>query len=393
MTGGDGRRKQLLLTALILSVSILPLLLSPWKAQALGASGRGEISFFQSGLTILLTVSAVGARPVYYQVRSGMDTRLRVRFWRSAMFSWLLSGVVLVALIVLGVGSVSGLSFAALALCWFFAPAQLLTQTEIAEAQISGRRRQVFALSSSPALVETVMTLALLVVQKVNVLTSVLVTLLSEAVRAITAGWLYLRGKATAGPRVEARDLSRGSVRLTVVALLPLLIANVDTLVFVLFVSTAQLGQFAVAKIVIGLMLLAATSAEGYVLRSTGTRMRTITYLALGVLAVSLGLAGWVATPTLFGPEFVASQWAFLSCAVAGWMGAIFALTSVSAVASGGRRVATRASSTAALMVVAVSVALGMTLPEIEPWAMALPAIASYLTGYVYLYARRKKLG
>ncbi|MDW4573866.1 oligosaccharide flippase family protein [Microbacterium sp. M3] len=372
----SGARGQAGLTATVLVAAALPFILTPWKAQALGPSGRGEVGFFGATFSIILGCAALGIRYAYYEVRSRQPERLSVVGRRLLVLAYGVAGVATLLALLVASRSMSPAIMIALAVAWLISPVQLFTQTELSEAQAAQRRMRVAALSSTPALFESAATLLLLLGQRMTVAASVFVTMTSEVLRGLVAGLFRRRDRSVDTPWF---DLSRRSVVLAPIGLLPIVVANLDTVVFAWFVPNAVLGEYSVSKLAINVMLLIAVTLEGRVARGLPHRRGfTLVVVALGACAATGAALGYLLTPILFGEEFEATRYAFLVTSIAGWFGSIFTLAAARGAWNGRGRVANVASVVAASVILASSLVLGLLWPDAPAWALGLPALLSY---------------
>lgn len=387
----SARREQAALTATVALSAVLPLLLSPWKAQALGPTGRGEVTFFQSGLTILLAVAALGARHAYYEIRAQFPSRFELRDRLSFWTSITLSAVVAATLIAIGARTMPSLVVVGLAIGCLVAPFQALLQREIAEAQVAQERKRVAVLASTPAYLESSGTVAGLALRLMSVGFSVALTLAAEFVRVALAISIRRRDRRrlpqSQRDYAEPVDISPQTIRLGLVAILPLLIANVDSIIFAVFVPIPTLGHFAITKIAITLLLLVASTMEGSVVRAPTGRAffrYFLTYFSLAAVGAALG---YLFTPLLFGSEFESSRVAFIATSITAFFAASFSTLATRAVWLGRAFLARTASSIALTIVVLSSIVLGMAIPYPAAWQLAVPGGVSYLAGNVLLIA------
>ena len=363
-----------MLTATVLLAAALPFLLTPWKAQALGPSGRGEVGFFGAAFTIILACAALGVRYAYYEVRSEHGARVRLRISRIILLAYAAAAVATGAFVAVGARSMSTAVIVALVIAWMISPVQLLTQTELAESHSGLKRRRVAALSSTPALFESAVTLLLLVARQMTVVASIIVTTISEVLRGLVAAVFRRADRHAAG---RPLDITRRSLVLAPVGLLPIIVANVDTIVFAWFVPTAVLGEYSVAKLAINVMLLIALTIEGTVV-TAGRRQVAVIVAGLTICAVAGAALGYALTPILFGPGFDATRYAFIVTSVAGLFGALFTLVAARRSWSGRSGPVNVASLTAVLLIVSSSIILGLVWPDAPAWALGMPAVASY---------------
>jgi len=369
-------------------VSGLPFLLSPWRAQALGPVGRGEISYFQSGLSIMLAVAAIGARHAYYEARAASDLRLRVTVWPMALASAGVASLVAVPLLLIAVDRMSLIVIVGIVVAWLISPLQVLTQMEVAESQASLRRPRILALTGLPSFVEAMGTLLFLILQKLTIATSVIVTLIAELTRVVASRAFRRRDRLRVGGESLAAPvnlLARGAV-LAPVSLLPLLVSNVDSIVLAPFVPIATLGLYAVSKLAFGLLLLTAGTVEGMVIRGERrNRNLVVAVVCLAAVAVVVAAAGYLFTPLLFGSEFEDARLGFLTSSLGGWLGGVGALLSTLIVWGGRARVVLISSVVAAGTTVVGALLLGLLVENPAVWAMGLPAVAGYGVGAAIL--------
>jgi O-antigen/teichoic acid export membrane protein len=367
-------RGQIGLTATVIVAAALPFLLTPWKAQALGPSGRGEVGYFGAAFTIILACAALGVRYAYYEVRSERGMRVHLKAPRMVALAYGTAGLATIGFVAVGARSMSVAVIVGLLIAWAISPVQLLTQTELAEAQSALKRKRVAALSSTPALFESVATLILLVVKQMTVTASIAVTTVSEVLRGLVGASFRRRDRDRTVP---ALDVTRRLLVLSPVGLLPILVANADTIVFAWFVPTAVLGEYSVAKLAINVMLLVALTIEGTVVRA-GRRVVAGVVAGLTICAAVGALLGYALTPLLFGAGFDATRYAFIVTSVAGLLGALFTLVAARQSWNGRNRAVNVASVIAVVLIVSMSLILGVQWPGAPAWALGIPAIVSY---------------
>lgn len=384
----NARYRQIALTVFVLAAAALPFLLTPWKAQALGPDGRGQVAYFQSALTLVFGVAAMGTRLAYYEACSSGSRTARVA-WRGLLLMATLTAWLTAAVFVfLGSGTMPWFVLVGIGLAAVLAPLQVVVQVRTAQAQAESRRGAVAAVTSTSALVESAGTLLLLLWRHMTVVASMGLTLLSEFIRALVA-LFSRRGALTDDHSVASENIVRRAVILAPAVLLPIVIANIDTLVMGALVPTALLGQFVVAKLAINVMLLVAVTLENVAIRA-GRRESIRIDLCLVSLAVAGAVAGYFATPILFGDAFAPAQPAFLVTSAAGLLGTMFTLRAARLSWRGRGRAVAVASVLAVATAVVLSVLIGVAVPLLSAWMLGIPGLASYAIALVLISVRNR---
>jgi hypothetical protein len=328
------RRKFGMDVVLVMVVGVsacLPFMLAPFRAIILGPGVRGEFAFFQSAVSIIGLTCTLGLRLACYQLGLFGVNRYSIRYQSLAVASILCGAVVAIPAAIVAFNSVSSLVgyfiLASLVLCIGYA----FNQVETANSQNLQLRRRIAATTASPALVEFLVNMLLMLVQRLNLIVSMAITILAEAIRgALAVVWnRHDRRNVELPPSHFSNNaLYRASLISAPAAVVPLLSGNLDVLMYGALVETAALGHYVVAKLGFSAMLVAGTVLEGRAITLVGRLglFRTIA-IVVGIgggLALAGGAAGWVLTPVVFGREFIESANAFPAAAAAGFFAFLF---------------------------------------------------------------------
>jgi O-antigen/teichoic acid export membrane protein len=331
--GGDS------LMILVVGISAaLPFLLAPLRAQVLGPAGRGEFAFFQSSLTTVAVASALGVRIACYQVGFLSDNRFTIGYFRMGVLSIVSASFLVIPLTVIAFMQFSATTAFMIAALVLLAPSFVINQIEFATASYGHHRGKIANASSLPALIEFVFSVVAFAAHQYTLLVGVFTAIFAQVARLVVAWKWHLqdRGKLSAAqrrrvPRLE-RALYRASLKNAPAAVIPLLSGNLDVLIFGTMISTDVLGHYVVAKLGFTALLIVASVFEGRAIglvTNLGRIRGLITIGAVaGVLVLLCGTAGWVLTPIVFGPEFVASAYAFPLLATAGGLAFVFVCVS-----------------------------------------------------------------
>jgi O-antigen/teichoic acid export membrane protein len=392
--------RDFLVTTFIILTGLLPFLLAPWRAQALGPIGRGEFAYFQASFSVIAAISVLGLRHAYYGVVENSDAR----------FALLGRDLVLVTL---GLGLLAGIPLATIAyfslspttaigilVASLGGPFFALTQIEVADAQLHARRKRIAGMAGTPPLIELFGTLGLLAVRQLNIMTAILSTLASESGRIIVGVSSRMRdgGMKTVKNPPLVRSVLSAAWKLAPATLVPLLANNVDSLIYGALSPTGLVGLYAVAKIGTSLFMLTAITLEGMFLRtSTSVGLgKTLAVSAVGLPLVGLigAIAGMTLVPILFGEEFSDAGAAFPVTATAGVLGALYVWLSAVCAGEGLHR-ASFVSAVVMLLALAGGSYFVAVQPGLSVSLMGWPLILAYGIGSaiaaIALWQRRTK--
>lgn len=351
----------ILLVAAVGVSAALPFLLAPFRAMILGPVGRGEFAFFQSSVSIIGLACTLGLRLACYQLGLFGDRRFLIRYPSLILASIGFGSVVAIPSALVAFLSVSTtvayFILGALALCVGYA----FSQIEVANAQHGLLRNRVGATSAFPALLEFIVSIVLILWQRLSLLACLITTFLAEVLRgglAIIWNRREARQQETTPEKISNKMLLRASIISAPAAVVPLLSGNIDVLIFGALLDTSTLGHYVVAKLGFSVMLLVGTVLEGRAISLAGRLGYLKASFAVaafgGVCAALGGTAGFLLTPVIFGQEFVESARAFPFAAAAGFFAYMFvSLTAMSHCSS-------RASMRSAELVPAVIVLVGI---------------------------------
>ncbi|TFB95885.1 lipopolysaccharide biosynthesis protein [Cryobacterium sp. HLT2-28] len=325
--------KDALLVAGMLLASLLPLVLAPVRAQILGPTGRGEFAYFQSAITIIYAVSALGVRHAVYQKREIGAARFltsKKPVFAVALAASLTSAALLAVLA--GEGFNPWIDVIIL-IIGCFGPIYALTQLEIGNAQLGRYRRRIAITAGGPAVVEFAAGMVLLAIRQFNLGTVVAGTMLAELLRNSAGVFVYVRDRRQMGisntnGTESGMPLLRASLLAAPAVLVPILASNLDSIIYGAMLGPATLGMYAVAKLGFTLLVLASLTAEGYVVSRWASR-RPLQFLVRFVL-IGLPIAAFVSTlgfvlfPFFFGSAFEEARRAFPLAVGAGMCGAVF---------------------------------------------------------------------
>lgn len=327
-----GQKDFALIAATILAAG-LPFLLAPIRAQVLGPAGRGEFAYFQSSMSILFAVSALGVRHAVYRTKRSGPARFESSNRAVLTFALIASVLAGVVLVTLARNTMSPLVAVTVMVASLLGPVYALTQLEMANSQLGRYRKRIATLAGAPAVVEFACSLLLLFIKQFSVMTAIWATLLAEAVRNSAAIFWRLRDRKLARPSAVFRDKSgilllRASLIAAPAVLVPILASNLDSIIYGSMLGASSLGMYVVAKIGFSVFVLMAITAEGFVVARLAHRkpIESLILLALvgtPVAAIASGL-GLVLFPYFFGDAFEQARVAFPIAVSAGVMGAGF---------------------------------------------------------------------
>jgi hypothetical protein len=216
---------------------------------------------------------------------------------------------------------------ASLVLCIGYA----FNQVETANAQNLQLRHRVATTTASPALVEFLANMLLMLIQRLNLVVSMVITLMAEATRGALAVVWNRRDRRKFGlppSKFSNNALYRASLISAPAAVVPLLSGNLDVLLYGAIVETTSLGHYVVAKLGFSAMLVAGAVLEGRAIalvdRLGVSRAIAVMAGVGGTLALVGGVAGWTLTPLVFGRDFIESADAFPAAAGAGFLAYLF---------------------------------------------------------------------
>ena len=392
-------RRATIPTLLVLGAAFLPLALAPIRARYLGPEGRGEFAFFQAAVMVITAAAGGGIRHAYYGQSLRGDRRgglWTARLWAPAILLAVIAAVPLAVAAFISLDPVVGAGVLVAALG---APLFALVQLEMADAQYHQRQFRVAGLTSVPACIEFLANVALLIVRALTLTSAIAVTLVSEFGRGIVAV-AYHRVDAAGGPGVRrdpaaSRALGRNALQYLPATLVPLVAANVDSIVYGALGHASELGVYSVAKLVPTFLLLAAGVSEGRFIAQAGrdgivkaSMLSTLPLLGLGLAA---SVAGGLVVEPLFGAPFASARPAFFVTALAGVGGALY----VWVVAVCARRTLSRVSMWSSVVVLAVgsvgAAFIGLR-PDPSPVVMGIPVLSGYTFGVVAVLLQLRAL-
>lgn len=316
----------------VVALTIVPLLLAPVRARFLGPEGRGLFAIFQADLTTSAAVGMLGARLASYSIDIGNRPRHNINLSGLALVGTL--AYVMAALPLGLLASSRGSSMVCIGLLAgiLLAPGWIVGQTELARAQLAGRRRWILAVTGGPGIIEFVGNLGLALLRSLSVLGSVVITLCAEAYRSIASLWRYgcqrrehnpsAPEHSAAGRAGNGRVLMRRSLSLAPAAILPMLAVSVDIILFSLQLPASVLGIYAVARLGSTILYPLAGALEGRLLRHAvnGGLGRGILRSCLDALPVAtvIGVTGALLITPVFGGRFASAAVPFAVAAFGG---------------------------------------------------------------------------
>ena len=370
-----------LLPALTIVASVLPLLLAPVRARELSPDGRGEFAFFQSSFTIISTFGALGARHAYYSLRAAGLPDGQLLGPQAALSAWGASAFLGLPLFFISLTQHSGATTALIAVAILLGPMHLYVQLQLARAQYDGRAHRIAITTATPAVWEFLSNLVLAVANWMMVLSVSLATMAAELLRAVVS-----RGSRPV--RSSAEDRKRYTQllwRYAIVGAMPMLVANVDVIVYGALIPQAELGYYVVARLAVTLLVFGTMVLEGRFVARDGQFARTATIM-LSVLAVAAlvgGTAGTYLIVPIFGRDYAPAASIFGVMAAVGFAAGAHLL--FSAHAAGRQRNATALTSSVAVFVVTASLAVVVALHSATLAWLALPVGGGYAVGLVIL--------
>lgn len=316
---------------------MLPYLLAPVRASWLGPEARGAFAFFQSSLVVVAACGTMGVRFAAYALDEKGARRLELPMHRT--IAWGLSAGLACALPLSVIASLimSPWLGASILLCVLFVPGWMRSQLELANSQMLALDGRLSLGLTVASIVEFVLNLATVVTRSLTLVSSVVVTLCAELTRILLAArWRQVDARESSAelltvadaPQVDGREFSRMSRSYAPGAILPMVAANIDVLIYGTLMPVALVGLYAVAKLGFSLYLPVGAVLEGRVLsgiRDHGLGRTLLRVAALGV-AVSLPLSAgaYVLLPALFGAAYNSAMWGVPLACLAGTLRLVY---------------------------------------------------------------------
>lgn len=294
---------------------VLGLASGPILARCLGPDGRGQFAAIMSPITLVAAVASFGfpAAVVYFGARSG---RLNACYSLCLKFT-VVSAIVAYAGMLLYAYPVShrqGISYAALAVCWFAVVVSAVVQLRRAYWQAAGNWRLLDIERGAAAVARFVAVCALaLLFPGAGVLVAG-----GALVSFLLASSLLFLGRSrsdTGSGAVTTGPVLRYSALASIGAITTVAGSRLDQVLMPATSSGAELGYYAVAVTVaeVPLVLVTLCTRNALPLAAHGQSLRRImrsirVYLAAlaGVTVCIMGSAA-VAVPLVFGSDFAAS--------------------------------------------------------------------------------------
>jgi O-antigen/teichoic acid export membrane protein len=395
------RHPDLAFSASMMALTIAPLLLAPVRARFLGPEGRGLLAAFQADLSASAVVGMLGVRLAAYAVDIGSHRRDDIRLSGIVAAGTVAYLVVASLLVIPTFDQYGSLVAVALAVGLLLVPGWIIGQTELARAQLSRDRPWILTNAGGPALIEFCGNLALAVGRWLTVLNSVVVTVLAEAFRSLTGVWRFLRERRRSHGGVRAtrrgcdgtahllgRALTSKSIAFAPAAILPTLALSLDVILYSFWLPVEALGVYAVAKLGLTILYPLATALEGRHVHHVqrlgllGGVLRSC--MEAAPIAMSIGIAGAVLIPVVFGEAFASAAWPF----AVGTIGGVLRFGFVSCAAwAASNAPSTVQNASVGVLVVAEAVLCIFVAVTVGPsvLAMVLAVIGSQLCGFLTL--------
>lgn len=352
----------------IASVSLLPLLLAPVRAQLLGPAARGEFAFFQSSLTLVAAVAGLGLRHAAYSLGAVGERRFDTSLRPVLITGTLLGGLAAAPLLAIASRSMSAPVVWALIAVLVFLPGYVSHQFELATVQSRGATGRIAAGVAGPGVVEFLGTLTAVIARSLTLTVALAVTAVAEVWRILLALSWRLRDPARRERRradaASGRALARAALVFAPAGVLPVVGLSVDVLVYGALVPATALGVYVVAKIGLALMGPFAAVMEGRALRTAGERgVRAVCVRYGAMFALVALLVSAVGSPLmvpLFGEEYAEARFALPIAAAAGAIRALYVLLLAVAAARGRGRLSVVASAAVAVATAAGALLYGL---------------------------------
>ena len=382
-SGEDAPRWQRYLPIATILVGLLPILLAPLRARELSPDGRGEFAFFQSAFTIISAAGALGARHAYYAMRGAGQLDAPVLGKQAAGSSWVASVAVGLPLVAISWFQHSAATTALIVLTFAAGPLHLFVQLQLARAQHDGKVVRVSLTTGVPALWEFFANIILFLTHAMTVLTVSIATAAAEVLRGLVS--VRRRVRYAGDLRALRRRYNRQLWRYAPVGVMPMLVGNVDVIVYGALLPQTQLGYYAVAKLAVTLLVFATVVVEGRFLTSDRRFARSagLTLSLLAITAAVGGIAGTVLVPVLFGNEYGPAADIFGVMAGAGFVGGAHVLFTARAASL--QLGALALSSSTSVFVVTASAAVTVASVTQDLRWLALPIGAGYAVGLAIL--------
>ena len=376
-------RWQRYLPVATIAVGLLPILLAPLRARELSPDGRGEFAFFQSAFTIISAAGALGGRHAYYAMRGAGQSDSPLLGPGAAISAWIAAGAVGAPLLVISLFQHSIPTSILIAAILAAGPLHLFVQLQLARAQYERQALRVALTTGVPALWEFVANLVLVAANAMTVLSVSAATAVAEVLRGIVSR--RRRAHAPRDLRAVRRKYNRQLWRYAPVGIMPMLVSNIDVIVYGATLPQNELGYYAVAKLAVTLLIFATVVIEGRFVRSEQqfARSALFTLLSLGVTALLGGILGTSLVPPLFGSAYQPAADVFGLMAAVGFVGGAHVLFTARA-ASRQLGVLALLSSTAVFVTTAAASVIVSQVASDLRWLPA-PMGVGYLLGLVIL--------
>lgn len=315
---------------LVTGASMLPYVLAPVRARWLGPEARGAFAFFQSALVVVASCGMLGVRYAAYALKEAGPRRLEVPLRRTVALGVSAAVACALPLAVIASFVLSRWLGAAILLSVLLVPGWIRSQLELANAQLLGLDARIGVSLTGASVTEFLLNFATVVTRTLTLASSVAVTYCAEVARiAIAARWRRRDAATTVAMQtsdeelqVDGREFRRVSRSYAAGAILPMVAANVDILIYGSLMPVGLVGVYSVAKLGFSLYLPVGSVIEGRVLSSIRARGRKSTFsmivlIGLG-LALPLSCGAYILVPRLFGAAYFAAVWALPVACVAG---------------------------------------------------------------------------
>ncbi len=328
---GTAASRDLLLTFGVLAASAAPLLLAPIRARFLGPEGRGQFAVFQADLVVCAAVGMLGTRLASYSLELDGRRRRDTALWPLTLTALLLHLSLTLPLAWLAHSSAGPVVAWSLVASTVLVPGWIVSQLELARAQVGGDKKWIFITTGGPPLVDFVLNVVAAVLRAITLASTIAITLFAELVRTLSACWRYTTRRRRESPedgagasraRGQGLALAREAVRLAPAAALPLIVTSVDVIILSFLVPPERIGVYAVAKLGLLLFMPVASALEGRLLGhaarlGVGRGMVRASTEVLP-LAVVVGALGALVIEPLFGTSFQDAALPFVVACLAG---------------------------------------------------------------------------
>lgn len=328
-TGWSANRSDTVLTAATGLMAALPFLLSPIRARVLGAAGRGYFAFFQSSVSLVAAIAGSGVILAFYSIKIRPANSGSISLHRSGLVGLLLCVPVGILLAIIAFIKYNGLIGSLILGCTIMGPLWVINQYQTGRFQVARERRMLAATVGGPAVVEFVGTATAWALGSLDLVLAVLITTCAEIYR-VTLTFVSRRKERSAWIKFGYPDdqeskqgLVSKSLTLMPVALAPMLMSNLDLIIFGALVTPVELGIYAVARLGASILLPALAALQGTLVRAAdqgrGLIVLSKLLLLIGVVCIFAAVFGYVFIPRLFGADFANVGIPFTICVLGGF--------------------------------------------------------------------------